>query len=313
MGREAVRIRKTDEMPPRISVIDVVQAITGKDARHAAQEVRTLCSRYPEVDHILVHFLFRGQGQRKTLVTSVRGIVEIVMLIGGPHAARVRRLAAELLCRWLGGDLAIIDEVCAIRGFQEQLAVQWPEDPRRLFGGMVEATAGGSQLAQILAAMNERMTNQEKILATIQERFEQDRQRVNLNVRAPKRRAPHQPQIATSLAGVGRPYPVAKFLDSKEREDPSWKCARRSFAPAFSMQVQVLKKKKLREEGKAAVYIEQNHRPQILYTEDDRGLMDEAWELTAAHREDLAGRSGNPQDAPAVLDRPTVLDMLRGA
>ena len=59
LGWETVRIRKTDEMPPRISVIDVVQAITGKDARHAAQEVRTLCSRYPEVDHILVHFLFR--------------------------------------------------------------------------------------------------------------------------------------------------------------------------------------------------------------------------------------------------------------
>ena len=50
-------------------MIDVVQAMTGKDARHAAQEVRTLCSRYPEVDQILVHFLFRGQGQRKTYVS----------------------------------------------------------------------------------------------------------------------------------------------------------------------------------------------------------------------------------------------------
>lgn len=111
LGRETVRIRKTDETPPRISVIDVVQAITGKDARHAAQEVRAICSRYPEVDQILVHFLFRGQGQRRTYVTSVRGIVEIVMLMGGSHAARVRRQAAELLCRYLGGDLGIIDEV----------------------------------------------------------------------------------------------------------------------------------------------------------------------------------------------------------
>ena len=205
-----------------------------------------------------------------------------------------------------------MDEVCRNRGFQEQLAVQAPEDPRRLVGEVVEATAGGSQLAQILAVMNERMTNQEKILATIQERFEQDRQRVNLNVRAPKRPLPHQPPIARSLAGVGRPCPVAKFLDSKEREDPSWKTARRSFAPAFSMQVQVLKKKKLKEEGRAAVYIEQNHRPQLLYTEEDRGLMEEAWELTAAHREDLAGRPGNPQAAPMLQDRPSVMDMLRG-
>ena len=80
------------------------------------------------------------------------------------------------------------------------------------------------------------------------------------------------------------------------------------------MQVQVLKKKKLREEGKAAVYIEQNHRPQLLYTEEDRPLMQEAWDLTAAHREDLIGRQGNPQDAPALLDqpeRPSVMDLLQ--
>ena len=90
LGRDVKnQIRKTDETPPRISVIDVVQAITGKDARHAAQEVRTLCSRYPEVDQILVHFLFRGQGQRKTHVTSVRGIVEVIMLLNKYHAARV--------------------------------------------------------------------------------------------------------------------------------------------------------------------------------------------------------------------------------
>ena len=79
------------------------------------------------------------------------------------------------------------------------------------------------------------------------------------------------------------------------------------------MQVQVLKKKKLREEGKTALYIEQNHRPQLLYTEEDRELMEEAWTLTTAHREDLAGRLGNPQEeAPAVQNRPTVMDMLRG-
>ena len=126
-------------------------------------------------------------------------------------------------------------------------------------------------------------------------------------------RGAFNPPIAMNLSKVGRSFFVAKFLDLKEREDPSWKCARRSFAPTFGMQVQVLKKRQLREQGKAAVFVEQNHRPQLYYTEEDRPLMEEAWEFTKAHREDLAGRSGNPQDAPAVLDRPTVLDMLRGA
>ena len=76
------------------------------------------------------------------------------MLLPGRHAARERRQAAELLCRYLGGDVAIVEEVCRIRGFQEELAVARPEDPRRVFGELVEATTSGSQLAQILAAMN---------------------------------------------------------------------------------------------------------------------------------------------------------------
>ena len=56
LGREIARIRKTNQTPPKVSVIDVVQAITGKDARHAAEDVRSLCSSYPEVDRIFVHF-----------------------------------------------------------------------------------------------------------------------------------------------------------------------------------------------------------------------------------------------------------------
>ena len=78
------------------------------------------------------------------------------------------------------------------------------------------------------------------------------------------------------------------------------------------MLAQVLKKKKLREEGAAAVYIEQNHRPQIFYTEADRHIMEEAWQMASAYLEDLAGRSDNPQAAPMVMGRPTVMDMLRG-
>ena len=77
------------------------------------------------------------------------------------------------------------------------------------------------------------------------------------------------------------------------------------------MQVQVLKKNKLREQGKQAVYVEQNSRPQLLYADEDRDLMEEAWQLTAAHRDDLAGRYPQ-EEALVVQSRPTVMDMLRG-
>ncbi len=52
----------------------------------------------------------RGRkGQKDTPVVEAKGIVEIIMLLQGHHAARVRRQAAELLVRYLGGDVAIID------------------------------------------------------------------------------------------------------------------------------------------------------------------------------------------------------------
>ena len=67
-----------------------------------------------------------------------------------------------------------------------------------------------------MSNMNERLTKQEQMLARIHESLEHDRARVNLNVRAPKRAAPHKPQITRDLAEVGRPFPVARFLDTNE-------------------------------------------------------------------------------------------------
>ena len=134
MGKEAVQIRTTDETPARISVIDVVQAITDMTKSNAGHYYERIKDAHPEVCTNCTNFRFRGRGQRDTPITDIKGIVEIIMLLPGKHAARVRRQAAELLCRYLGGDLALVEEVCRIRGFQEEMAAQRPEDPRRVFG-----------------------------------------------------------------------------------------------------------------------------------------------------------------------------------
>ena len=55
-----------------------------------------------------VNFRFPGRGQRNTPVAPARGIVEIIMLLPGQQAARVRRMAAHLICRYLGGDLSLV-------------------------------------------------------------------------------------------------------------------------------------------------------------------------------------------------------------
>ena len=76
LGRHGPQnIRKTDGNPPRISVIDVVMAITGQDANHAARDFRRVKEQYPEVNPTWVNFKFSGRGQKNTPVADVRGIV----------------------------------------------------------------------------------------------------------------------------------------------------------------------------------------------------------------------------------------------
>ena len=200
LGREAkdiANIRKTSEVPPRVSVIDVAAAITGKDANKAAQDIGFIKERHPEVTQNLGDFKFAGRGQKNTPVTDARGIVELVMLLPGHHAARVRRQAAQVLVRYLGGDLAIIDEVCGIRSFQEEMAARAPDDPRRIFGEAVEAAGDPRQLAEVCSNALTRAIPGiiDRLNAHIDQRLEHlsARQRVNLNVRAPKRAAPHPP------------------------------------------------------------------------------------------------------------------------
>ena len=93
--------------PPRVSLIDVAVAITGHDSRYSADAVRNVCEKYPEVSEKIRHLKFRGRGQRNTPVIDVKGAIECIFLLPGRHAARVRRQAAELLCRHLSCATAL--------------------------------------------------------------------------------------------------------------------------------------------------------------------------------------------------------------
>ena len=84
LGYTIKRLRITDEVPPRISVIDLAAAITQKDANQAAEQVAYVKKRHPEVTEILGDFKFRGQGQKRTDVADLRGAVELTFLLPGP-------------------------------------------------------------------------------------------------------------------------------------------------------------------------------------------------------------------------------------
>ncbi len=82
------QIRVTEHHPRKISVIDVTVTMTGYDANYASQAIRNICESHPEVHEKIMDFKFRGRGQRKTPVTDVHGIVEIILLLPGRQATR---------------------------------------------------------------------------------------------------------------------------------------------------------------------------------------------------------------------------------
>ncbi|KAK9831163.1 hypothetical protein WJX74_005710 [Apatococcus lobatus] len=127
-------IRATPECPRRVSVFDSIKVITGNENHWETWAY--LSKRYPEVLEFVSDFKFPGKGQRNTPVVGSRGLVTIMNLLQGERAARFRAAEADVLVRYLGGDLSLVREVQGIRQAQEQL----PEDhPARMFGEHVEA------------------------------------------------------------------------------------------------------------------------------------------------------------------------------
>ena len=106
LGREVKQLRITDDDPPYISVVDVAAVITDKNHDAAAQDFRRMSERYPDVSAKCTDVKFRDsrgrKGQRKSPACDVKTICEIIFLLPGRHAARVRRQAATPLCRFLG-------------------------------------------------------------------------------------------------------------------------------------------------------------------------------------------------------------------
>ena len=86
LGRDAAQIRKTDDTPPLVSVIDVAVMITGKSAKTVARDLGALKDRYPEVSQNLRDLKFPGRRQRDTPVTDAKawGLVQNALLGSSP-------------------------------------------------------------------------------------------------------------------------------------------------------------------------------------------------------------------------------------
>ena len=130
------KLRKTSDNPPRVSIYDVIQTVTGQTPSNCKHTWDRLVVAYPDVSTGRSNFKFAGRGQKETPVTDARGITEVLMLLPGRAAASFRKEAASVVVRYLGGDLSLIEEIAQNRLVQEQLP---DSHPARLFGQAVES------------------------------------------------------------------------------------------------------------------------------------------------------------------------------
>ena len=95
LGRDAgdlPSIRKTEDTPANYSIYDVIALIKGCSVQHASQEFDRLRERYGDGSPICGPVSFRDSRGRvnpnKTPVTTIEGIVEVVLLLTGTRQPR---------------------------------------------------------------------------------------------------------------------------------------------------------------------------------------------------------------------------------
>ena len=130
------RVRKTNETPPRVSVIDLISVIDDIDNKQASKIVGRLKDQYPDVSPMWGNLKFPGKGQKDTPVTDARGVVTIINLLSGRRAAQFRAASADVIVRYLGGDTSLIAEINRNADAQQHLPTN---NIARLFGEDVEA------------------------------------------------------------------------------------------------------------------------------------------------------------------------------
>lgn len=106
-------------------------------------------------------YRFQSRG-RKTPVVGAKGLVTIMNLLQGERAARFRAAEADVLVRYLGGDLSLIQDVKGIHQAQQQMPA---DHPARMFGEHVEAVKELGDLGEANGRLETMVATAEKLIA----------------------------------------------------------------------------------------------------------------------------------------------------
>jgi hypothetical protein len=141
------RLRACYEVPgrprgPHVSATELIHAITKTGQSNASRTWSKLKTdgflntspRYAETHR------FPGQrGGRPSEVVDIPTALQIIMVLPGKTAAKVRVKASVLLTRFLAGDLTLVSEVYGMNELQSYLREHHPEHPLCTFRQSVEA------------------------------------------------------------------------------------------------------------------------------------------------------------------------------
>ncbi len=125
-------VRRTDEVPQRLSVYDLIVNATGQTANAARKTFSRMVKAFPEMSLMVRKVQIDAYA---TPVTTAKGAVMIINALPGKVAAKLRLEWADIIVRYLGGDLTLVQEIKHNRFVQESIS---DDDPLRFFGRDVE-------------------------------------------------------------------------------------------------------------------------------------------------------------------------------
>jgi hypothetical protein len=128
--------RFTNDTPRRVSVIDWIMMITGKNQIRAGEAIERMLKAHPEVSAKMRKHQFPGRGQRLTPVATASDLLFMIGKLPHKYIADFEKERDTLTARYLGGDTSLSREVAVIRTHQASL----PQNhPMRVFGEAVES------------------------------------------------------------------------------------------------------------------------------------------------------------------------------
>ncbi|MHC4884593.1 MAG: hypothetical protein ACYTGH_05855 [Planctomycetota bacterium] len=92
-----------------ISIIDVIMSVKGEDKQKAKRTWKRLKSKYVELQSFCQVHDFHDED--KVEVASLEHTLEVIMLLPGDKAARIRQDAAIVLSRYIRGDITLAEEI----------------------------------------------------------------------------------------------------------------------------------------------------------------------------------------------------------